>query len=189
MGSLTSVEMAVLILVPLLALSIYFNLATLTADEKDGKKKGLITIAKEAIAKSLSNRRRSYRINFMDEKQSCYLTVINVGDKNVNEKPIEGKGRLVDISGTGMRVIFDQHLPVRDKVIVAVKFALEEDFKLEGHVVRKTETYKDSLITYGIDFKKISVVDESRLIRIIMSFNRDKKRSTLPKRKKLNRTI
>jgi c-di-GMP-binding flagellar brake protein YcgR len=180
--------MAVLILIPLLALSIYFNLSKIMGNDDSGKSKGLFTLAKEAIAKSLSNRRRSYRINFMDEKQSCYLTVINVGDEGVIE-PIEGKGRLVDISGTGMRVTFDKHLPVRDNVIVIVKFALEEDFKLEGQVVRKTETYKDSSITYGIDFKKISVVDESRLIRIIMSFNRDKKRSLINDRRKLKRTL
>jgi hypothetical protein len=180
-GNLSNIELIVLVLVTFLAVSLLFNIATLLDNNKKSKERQMRKLRTERILQQpLTNRRRSIRINFMEENKSCYVKVVKLGNEVVKGK-VEGEARLVDVSGTGMRFLFDKDLPVRKGVTVSLRFELEDEkFNVDGEIMRKTETLKDS-IAYGVDFRDISTADENRLIRIIMSISRDKRRALINK--------
>jgi c-di-GMP-binding flagellar brake protein YcgR len=188
--SLSTIELTVFILITILAISLIFNIATLfDNNRKSREKKAKIVKTEKVVQQPLTNRRRSFRINFMEENKSCFVKVNKMGDE-VLEESIEGEARLVDISGTGTRLMFSEDLPVRKRISISVEFELEDEkFKINGELVRKMETLKDSKVVYGMDFRDVPITDENRLIRIIMSISRDKKRALINRRPEVKRTI
>jgi hypothetical protein len=188
---LSAIEVFVLILVTLLAISLVFNVASIVESRKkqrtNKKTKSLKT--EKIVEKPITNRRKSFRINFMEENKKCHVNVFKIGNEVV-EDSIEGEGRLVDISGTGMRLLLEHDLPIRKVVEIEMDFELEkEKFYLKGQLLRKIESFKDKQITYGVEFKNMQVTDENRLIRIIMAISRDKKRTIVNKRPEVKRAI
>lgn len=108
-------------------------------------------------------RRKSYRFRLTSE-QPCLFEIIEVGDRVLEKlKHRKGEGKIIDISSTGLKLMYDVDLPVRKKLTLKIDFKLQkEQFSFKGIVVRKKEEINGQ-INYGIQFVDIDSREQQRL--------------------------
>ncbi|TFB25116.1 PilZ domain-containing protein [Filobacillus milosensis] len=73
-------------------------------------------------------------------------------------------GDIEDISLSGLKFISEFSLPIKVKFETDIMFFLKnEQFKITALLVRKEEHIKEKLISYGIQFEKMSYKQEKQL--------------------------
>jgi uncharacterized protein YkuJ len=185
---MTTNEMIIFILASLLVIlslfNVYFFLLKYSKDKAD--RKFNLKGNNHKIDNSEANRRRTFRVDFTNDIKKCSFEVKQIGNKDA-DKFKKSDVIVADISCTGMRVLSEKDIPVRSKAKVNVSFDLEEEnFELEGMIVRKIETKNDPLISYGIDFINVTTLTENRLIKILMFIDAARKRAQRKRQQLIN---
>lgn len=119
-------------------------------------------------------KRRAFRIELLD--QECEFELIGFGDKMLEQlKYKKGKGKIKDISYSGMKLSCKLDFPVRKKIFLRLHFVLyDEEFSLKGKIVRKEERMDD--IFYGIEFIELDHQDQQRLYQVIRKLELERKK-------------
>lgn len=119
-------------------------------------------------------RRRAFRIELLD--QECEFELIGFGDKMLEPlKYKKGKGKIKDISYSGMKLSCKLDFPVRKKIFLRLHFVLyDEEFSLKGKIVRKEERMDD--IFYGIEFIELDHQDQQRFYQVIRKLELERKK-------------
>ncbi|PWA12761.1 PilZ domain-containing protein [Pueribacillus theae] len=116
---------------------------------------------------------RAFRLKLFE--QECIFELIDFGDKLLEGlKHKTGKGKILDISHTGMKLNSELNFPVRKEIFLQLYFELQkEKFSLKGKIVRKEEFLND--FSYGIQFIGVNPVEEQRLYMLIQKIEIEKR--------------
>lgn len=119
-----------------------------------------------------ANRRDNFRLRVMIK--NSLMEVLKVGSISVNQNDY---CEIVDISAGGAGIVSYYDLPLKQSVFVRVHFYLnDEEFSLNGRVVRKTERINKSSFFYGIQFLNLTTRDENRLIKEIVALENQRRK-------------
>ncbi|MEC1522159.1 PilZ domain-containing protein [Neobacillus niacini] len=133
------------------------------------RKKRQRTVQKEVKP---PNRRDNFR--FRINIKNTLMEVIKIGNLDVNEYIY---CEVVDVSAGGVGILSEYDFPLREKVYVKINFYLDnEEFMLNGRIVRKTENIKKRAVLYGIQFVDLSTYDENRLLKIIFAMENQRRK-------------
>jgi c-di-GMP-binding flagellar brake protein YcgR len=120
----------------------------------------------------LPNRRDNFR--FRINIKNTLMEVLKIGSLDVNQYVY---CEIVDVSAGGVGILIDYDFPLREKVYVKVHFYLDqEEFMLNGRIVRKTENIKKRAVLYGIQFVDLSTYDENRLLKTIFAMENERRK-------------
>jgi c-di-GMP-binding flagellar brake protein YcgR len=127
---------------------------------------------KSAKEKKPANKRDNFRLR-VNIKDSV-MEIIKIGNKDITEYDY---CEIMDLSAGGAGIVSYYDLPLKKTVYVRVQFFLnDEEFILNGRVVRKSERINRSSYFYGIQFLNLSKYDENRLMKEIVALeNRRRK--------------
>jgi c-di-GMP-binding flagellar brake protein YcgR len=154
-------ETATVVLIILVSSIIYFT--------NINRKKRQRTAQKEVKP---PNRRDNFR--FRINIKNTLMEVLKIGSLDVNQYVY---CEIVDVSAGGVGILIDYDFPLREKVYVKVHFYLDqEEFMLNGRIVRKTENIKKRAVLYGIQFVDLSTYDENRLLKTIFAMENERRR-------------
>jgi c-di-GMP-binding flagellar brake protein YcgR len=119
-----------------------------------------------------ANRRDNFRIRV--SIKNTVMEVLKIGSTYVNEHDY---CEIVDVSAGGVGILSDYDFPLREKVYIKIHLYLnDEEFTLNGRIVRKIEKINKRSIFYGVQFINLSESDENRLIKEIVAMeNRRRK--------------
>lgn len=118
------------------------------------------------------NRRDNFR--FRINIKNTLMEVLKIGSLDVNEYFY---CEIVDVSAGGVGILSEYDFPLREKVYVKVNFYLDnEEFMLNGRIVRKTENIKKRAVLYGIQFVNLSTYDEKRLLKTIFAMENQRRK-------------
>lgn len=102
------------------------------------------------------------------------MEVLKIGSLDVNEYFY---CEIVDVSAGGVGILSEYDFPLREKVYVKINFYLDnEEFMLNGRIVRKTENIKKRAVLYGIQFVDLSTYDENRLLKTIFAMENQRRK-------------
>jgi c-di-GMP-binding flagellar brake protein YcgR len=133
------------------------------------RKKRQRTVQKEVKP---PNRRDNFR--FRINIKNTLMEVLKIGSLDVNQYVY---CEIVDVSAGGVGILIDYDFPLREKVYVKVHFYLDnEEFILNGRIVRKIEKLKKRAVLYGIQFVDLSANDENRLMKTIVSMENERRK-------------
>jgi c-di-GMP-binding flagellar brake protein YcgR len=133
------------------------------------RKKRQRTVQKEVKP---PNRRDNFR--FRINIKNTLMEVLKIGSLDVNEYFY---CEIVDVSAGGVGILSEYDFPLREKVYVKVHFYLNnEEFMLNGRIVRKTENIKKRAVLYGIQFVDLSTYDENRLLKTIIAMENERRK-------------
>jgi c-di-GMP-binding flagellar brake protein YcgR len=119
-----------------------------------------------------ANRRDNFRLRVMIK--NSLMEVLKVGNISVNQNDY---CEIVDISAGGAGIVSYYDLPLKQSVFVRIHFYLnDEEFSLNGRVVRKIERINKSSFFYGIQFLNLSTRDENRLIKEIVALENQRRK-------------
>ncbi len=119
-----------------------------------------------------TNRRDNFRLRVMIK--NSLMEVLKVGSTSVNQNDY---CEIVDISAGGAGIVSYYDLPLKQSVFVRIHFYLnDEEFSLNGRVVRKIERINKSSFFYGIQFLNLSTRDENRLIKEIVALENQRRK-------------
>jgi c-di-GMP-binding flagellar brake protein YcgR len=119
-----------------------------------------------------ANRRDNFRLRVMIK--NSLMEVLKVGSISVNQNDY---CEIVDISAGGAGIVSYYDLPLKQSVFVRVHFYLnDEEFSLNGRVVRKTERINKSSFFYGIQFLNLTTRDENRLLKEIVALENHRRK-------------
>lgn len=118
------------------------------------------------------NRRDNFR--FRINIKNTLMEVLKIGSLDVNEYFY---CEIVDVSAGGVGILSEYDFPLREKVYVKINFYLDnEEFMLNGRIVRKTENIKKRAVLYGIQFVDLSTYDENRLLKTIFAKENERRK-------------
>lgn len=118
------------------------------------------------------NRRDNFR--FRINIKNTLMEVLKIGSLDINEYLY---CEIVDVSAGGVGILSEYDFPLREKVYVKINFYLDnEEFMLNGRIVRKTENIKKRAILYGIQFVDLSTYDENRLLKTIFAKENERRK-------------
>lgn len=118
------------------------------------------------------NRRDNFRLRVMIK--NTIMEVLRVGSLDVNQNDY---CEIEDISVGGAGIISYYDLPLKQKVYVRVHFHLnDEEFSLDGRIVRKIERINKNSFFYGIQFLNLSSSDEKRLMKEIFALENKRRK-------------
>ncbi|WP_419955439.1 PilZ domain-containing protein [Neobacillus niacini] len=133
------------------------------------RKKRQRTVQKEVKP---PNRRDNFR--FRTNIKNTLMEVLKIGSLDVNEYFY---CEIVDVSAGGVGILSEYDFPLREKVYVKINFYLDnEEFMLNGRIVRKTENIKKRAVLYGIQFVDLSTYDENRLLKTIFAMENQRRK-------------
>jgi c-di-GMP-binding flagellar brake protein YcgR len=119
-----------------------------------------------------ANRRDNFRLRVMIK--NSLMEVLKVGSISVNQNDY---CEIVDISAGGAGIVSYYDLPLKQSVFVRIHFYLnDEEFSLNGRVVRKIERINKSSFFYGIQFLNLTTRDENRLIKEIVALENQRRK-------------
>jgi c-di-GMP-binding flagellar brake protein YcgR len=119
-----------------------------------------------------TNRRDNFRLRVMIK--NSIMEVLKVGSIDVNRN---NYCEIEDISAGGAGIISYYDFPLKQQVYVRVHFYLnDEEFSLEGRIVRKIERINRSSFFYGIQFLNLSSSDEKRLVKEIFAMENQRRK-------------
>jgi c-di-GMP-binding flagellar brake protein YcgR len=119
-----------------------------------------------------ANRRDNFRLRVMIK--NSLMEVLKVGSISVNQNDY---CEIVDISAGGAGIVSYYDFPLKQSVFVRIHFYLnDEEFSLNGRVVRKTERINKSSFFYGIQFLNLTTRDENRLIKEIVALENQRRK-------------
>jgi c-di-GMP-binding flagellar brake protein YcgR len=127
---------------------------------------------KSTTKKKQANKRDNFRLR-VNIKDSV-MEIVKIGNSDITEY---NYCEIMDLSAGGAGIISYYDLPLKKTVYVRVQFFLnDEEFILNGRVVRKSERINRSSYLYGIQFLDLSKYDENRLMKEIVALeNRRRK--------------
>jgi len=119
-----------------------------------------------------ANRRDNFRLRVMIK--NSIMEVLKVGSIDVNRN---NYCEIVDVSAGGAGVISYYDFPLQQQVYVRVHFYLnDEEFSLDGRIVRKIERINKSSFFYGVQFLNLSSRDEKRLVKEIYAIENQRRK-------------
>lgn len=119
-----------------------------------------------------ANRRDNFRLRVMIK--NSIMEVLKVGSIDVNRN---NYCEIVDISAGGAGIISYYDFPLKQQVYVRVHFYLnDEEFSLDGRIVRKIERINKSSFFYGVQFLNLSSRDEKRLVKEIYAMENQRRK-------------
>ena len=119
-----------------------------------------------------ANRRDNFRLRVMIK--NSIMEVLKVGSIDVNRN---NYCEIVDISAGGAGIISYYDFPLKQQVYVRVHFYLnDEEFSLDGRIVRKIERINKSSFFYGVQFLNLSSRDEERLVKEIYAMENQRRK-------------
>jgi c-di-GMP-binding flagellar brake protein YcgR len=121
-------------------------------------------------------RRRAFRIKLPE--QDCIFELIDFDDKLLERlKYKKGKGKIRDISLSGIKLECDYDLPVRKGIFLQLHFVLQDvEFSFKGKIVRKEELMKN--IIYGIEFIDVNLKEQQRLYVVLQKISVENRKKT-----------
>lgn len=120
-------------------------------------------------------------INTEFSKLICNFQVFKVGDNPLFLQPAEGK--ILEISGGGLRLETDMDISVRLRVEIYCSFFIKDQhFELQGLLTKKIETFKGC--EYEVKFVEVSENLRDKLIGILNRMELDKVRPLPPNPKR-----
>ncbi|MEH7493926.1 PilZ domain-containing protein [Neobacillus niacini] len=161
MEEMQVIKIAGVVLIILVSSIIYFT--------NSNRKKRHRTAQKEVKP---PNKRDNFR--FRINIKNTVMEVLKIGSLNVNEYVY---CEIVDVSAGGVGILSDYDFPLREKVYVKVHFYLDnQEFMLNGRIVRKIENLKKQTVLYGIQFIGLSAYDENRLMKTIVAMENERRK-------------
>ncbi|MEH7115359.1 PilZ domain-containing protein [Neobacillus niacini] len=119
-----------------------------------------------------TNQRDNFRLRVMIK--NSIMEVLKVGSTDVNQND---NCEIEDISAGGAGIISYYDFPLKQKVYVRIHFYLnDEEFSLDGRIVRKIERINRSSFFYGIQFLNLSSIDEKRLVKEIFAMENQRRK-------------
>jgi hypothetical protein len=119
-----------------------------------------------------ANRRENFRLRV--NMKNSVMEVLKVGSLEVNQNDY---CEIVDISAGGVGLISYYDFPLKQQVYVRVHFYLnDEEFSLDGRIVRKIERINKSSYFYGIQFLNLSARNENRLLKEIFAMENERRK-------------
>lgn len=109
------------------------------------------------------NRRQNFRVSL--EGVECLIELLNFEDKRLKRLTHKKvKGSIDNISIGGTKFTCDIDLPVKTSISINISFILEDqEFSLNGEIIRKEEYIKTNSFGYGAQFNQLSGDDEKTL--------------------------
>lgn len=94
--------------------------------------------------------RKDHRIEFTNKE--CTFEIVRIGNRILDQSERKkGKGKIVNLSRSGLKLSCQYDFPARKQIILKLSFEiLEQPFSLSGKIIRKEETLEK--IAYGIQF-------------------------------------
>lgn len=167
--------LTVLLMIPVILLLHWFYLRQLRKkdDQIDQLKESLTNLQAKL---NETERRRGYRAKLLD--QECVIELIDFSDKMLEPlRNRKGKGKIKNISPTGMKMSCEFDLPIQKQIVLLIHFVLnDEEFTFKGKIVRKEVLMNE--IIYGIDFFGADPKEEQRLLQVINRMEIERRNKT-----------
>jgi c-di-GMP-binding flagellar brake protein YcgR len=126
---------------------------------------------------SKSEQREAFRVDILMEE--CVFDVVKIGNNSLDNS-LGKRGKVRDLSFSGMKLISDVDLPVREHVLIRLKISVkDEQFELLGVIKRKEEYDLRSKIVYGIEFKNVDEAHKTALYQLLNAIEVERKRKQI----------
>jgi c-di-GMP-binding flagellar brake protein YcgR len=126
---------------------------------------------------SKSEQREAFRVDILMEE--CVFDVVKIGKTSLDNNK-GNKGKVRDLSFSGMKLISDVDLPAREHVLLSLKIIVrDEQFELLGVIKRKEEYDLRSKIIYGIEFKNVDQTHKTALYQLLNAIEVERKKKQI----------
>ncbi|WP_226037775.1 PilZ domain-containing protein [Aquibacillus saliphilus] len=110
------------------------------------------------------DKREFFRVELIEK--NCLVEFIDF--ENTQLRKLQNKkfdAFIENISLGGMKITCPYNLPVKQSITVQMTFELkQEDFCIQGEIVRKEEHNHKDWVSYGVGFKNISQEEQEQLL-------------------------